>query len=898
MKPKQALRLLALLMALALPLAALAEEWGEMDLYDPAIYEGNVPVMTEPPEAELPTPPAMEWPQDGGEAAAQTAEEAADAPEAASETPAPEAEDASAEGVPSEADACAHGAWTALDEAALDALDPADRPKGASPRLTLEDFFGEGRHIYLSTIRCDACGAVGFYVSDVDYDVEGEAVFGDSPWQLWTALLDGRFEPQTQLSSGASAVRLDVSSLQLGLKEKYALSVTDASGKAVVGAQFKSASTKIATVDASGVITARKTGTTKVGVKGPDGSVAYCTVKVLKAPSKVTLSDRTRALALNESFRLTFSLPKKSAGRVTFSSGNPDVVAVEADGTVRPVSAGDAVVTATAYNGKKAQCKVKVLDGDAPTFVELDAASLTLGVGEKRALTPSVDFGAATLYAYSTKNKKIARVSADGVVTARKAGATTIAVMTHNGKTALCTVKVLKAPAKVTLSEGKLSLSAGQTWPLTAALSSGSVGAVAWASSNPAVVTVDENGLVTAVADGAATVTVMTYNKKKATCKVVVSGAGQPSQPAAVTGGFDAASASLAQGAKQPLTGWVKVEGGALDGVAVYVDDAAKPALSSTACKGKSAVRLEELFTLDASAAPFKAAGAYTLKLYASVGGKVTGQPLAQMTLTVEAPLPTGQAKMLENLKKDTSLGLGTKKDAIVSVVALLMESGYEPAFAAGVAANVYAEGSYGFFESSKYITYPKKRPRYFCYLDGGEYYKNGVLTTVYLSAAEYKTYKGKAEKQLRYAEENFYRNRYSGKYAWDVNLTQLEALLADLEKGGWVGKFGLGVTQWTGSRTKYLVGFYRKHAGKGNTITKAQVMAAENEAILAELKGAYAFIYSNWKSANGNLKTEAAAGSAGSLICLKYEIPATKETQAVIRSTKAKAIYRVMAGN
>ena len=130
------------------------------------------------------------------------------------------------------------------------------------------------------------------------------------------------------------------------------------------------------------------------------------------------------------------------------------------------------------------------------------------------------------------------------------------------------------------------------------------------------------------------------------------------------------------------------------------------------------------------------------------------------------------------------------------------------------------------------------------------------------------------------------------------MNLTQLEALLADLEKGGWVGKFGLGVTQWTGSRTKYLVGFYRKHAGKGNTITKAQVMAAENEAILAELKGAYAFIYSNWKSANGNLKTEAAAGSAGSLICLKYEIPATKETQAVIRSTKAKAIYRVMAGN
>ena len=256
--------------------------------------------------------------------------------------------------------------------------------------------------------------------------------------------------------------------------------------------------------------------------------------------------------------------------------------------------------------------------------------------------------------------------------------------------------------------------------------------------------------------------------------------------------------------------------------------------------------------------------------------------------------------KMVANLR--ASSALGSKRDAIANVVELLIANGFEPAFAAGVGANIYSEGTYGLFESSRYVTNPKARPRYFCYLDGGEYYStvNGVstLTAVYMSAEEMKTYTGEAEARLRFGEENFYLNNYSRKYVQDVNLSELEALMNALAAGGWEGKFGLGIVQWTGGRTRTLVSFYRKHAGSGDSITAAQVIEAENEMILYDFKGSYSGVYSSWKSENkGDLACAEAARSAGALVCTRYEIPVDKESKAVTRGSKAREIYQIMMG-
>ena len=75
----------------------------------------------------------------------------------------------------------------------------------------------------------------------------------------------------------------------------------------------------------------------------------------------------------------------------------------------------------------------------------------------------------------------------------------------------------------VTLNKATLTLAAGASETLTATVTPAKAehGALTWTSSNPAVATTDQNGKVTAVANGTAFITVAVAGKT-ATCKVTV----------------------------------------------------------------------------------------------------------------------------------------------------------------------------------------------------------------------------------------------------------------------------------------------------------------------------------------------------------------------------------------
>lgn len=88
--------------------------------------------------------------------------------------------------------------------------------------------------------------------------------------------------------------------------------------------------------------------------------------------------------------------------------------------------------------------------------------------------------------------------------------------------------------SKVTLNMTSLSLKPGTTGQLTATVtpSTATDKAVSWKSSAPAVATVDDDGLVTAVANGSANITVTTDDGgKTATCAVTVSNGGSTVDP-------------------------------------------------------------------------------------------------------------------------------------------------------------------------------------------------------------------------------------------------------------------------------------------------------------------------------------------------------------------------------
>jgi len=176
------------------------------------------------------------------------------------------------------------------------------------------------------------------------------------------------------------------------------------------------------------------------------------------------------------------------------------------------------------------------------TGVSLNKPTISLIVGTSERLTVTVEPANAAnkTVTWSSDNSAVATVDNDGIVTAVAAGTATITVTTQDGnKTATCEVTVTPPVinvTNVTLNKSDLSLIIGGTEQLTATIEPDNATdkMVTWSSSNTAVATVDNDGIVTAVAAGIAIITVTTQDGDKiATCTVKVEDTSDCSTPIA-----------------------------------------------------------------------------------------------------------------------------------------------------------------------------------------------------------------------------------------------------------------------------------------------------------------------------------------------------------------------------
>ena len=143
--------------------------------------------------------------------------------------------------------------------------------------------------------------------------------------------------------------------------------------------------------------------------------------------------------------------------------------------------------------------------------VKLNQTSATLEVGGTVSLTATVSPSNATDKAvtWSTSNAGVATVS-NGLVTAAGEGSATITAMA-GGKSATCSVQVARktvAVTGITLNESELNLYLGDSFQLEATVSPADATdkTVTWRSEDPALASIDQNGLVTAVNPGLCTV--------------------------------------------------------------------------------------------------------------------------------------------------------------------------------------------------------------------------------------------------------------------------------------------------------------------------------------------------------------------------------------------------------
>lgn len=206
----------------------------------------------------------------------------------------------------------------------------------------------------------------------------------------------------------------------------------------------------------------------------------------------------------------------------SWSSSSPSVAMVDDYGIVTAYKAGSTVITCRTEYGEYATCRVTVTkEEDRPALNESNF-TLTMKYND---LNPTKQLyltrGNGYLYGWSSSNSAVASVNSNGLVTAIAPGSATITALC-NGRPVSCNVNVSSDIGKLKLSKDTMLLKAIGGAEGLGAVVDGSGVAASWTSSNPAVASVDANGVVTALADGEAVITAVAPNGSTASCTVYV----------------------------------------------------------------------------------------------------------------------------------------------------------------------------------------------------------------------------------------------------------------------------------------------------------------------------------------------------------------------------------------
>ena len=310
---------------------------------------------------------------------------------------------------------------------------------------------------------------------------------------------------------------------------------------------WSSSNTSVASVNEKGEVSGVSAGSAIVTVTTFDGGhTATCNVNVDPIfVTGVTVSPTSLALNPGESVQLSATITPKDATNpnVIWSSSNSRNVSVNQNGLVNMAarSSGGATITVTTEDGDYiAICEVSLyvsvtgitLDKDVH-YMPSNTTSITAPV-TATVLPSSASDQSIT---WSSSNGLIATVSATGNITSRLTGTCTITATTNDGGfTASYTLYVGTRVTGVTLNKASTYLYA----PIYADASNPSSEQliatiepanavnknVTWSSSNPAIATVDQKGVVTVITTEhhkQCTITVTTQDgSKTASCVVHV----------------------------------------------------------------------------------------------------------------------------------------------------------------------------------------------------------------------------------------------------------------------------------------------------------------------------------------------------------------------------------------
>lgn len=250
--------------------------------------------------------------------------------------------------------------------------------------------------------------------------------------------------------------------------------------------------------------------------------------------TKITLPAAFTLSSFGETYTLSpaFSPGNATNQNMVWSSSNSAIATVSKTGVVTAVSNGTATITASSTDGsyKSATSAITVNVKIFVTAIAIPATATIPTIGATTALSAIVAPGDATnkTLAWSSSNDAVATVSANGVVTAVSNGKATITATSTDGsnKSDNCivtvTAKILVTSVTLPATDTLTKIGENRTLKATITPANATDQALTWSSSNPAIATVSEKGVVTAVSNGTATITATTQDGSNKTGTSVI----------------------------------------------------------------------------------------------------------------------------------------------------------------------------------------------------------------------------------------------------------------------------------------------------------------------------------------------------------------------------------------
>ncbi len=313
-------------------------------------------------------------------------------------------------------------------------------------------------------------------------------------------------------------------SMYTGSTYQLVANVTDRT----VPVTWKSTNESFATVDANGLVTAKKaTGTNVVKIiasqiiDGVEKTIS-CNVVIQPAVTSITLSHSNIELAIGEYQMIKATVkPDGIAGtKLTWMSTDTSIFQItdttELTATILAKAGGTAVLTAlNSENVVVAYCKVTVTQG--ATGLKLSTTSQTVKLSDKTyqlyaELVP--DNTTDTTIIWSSQDTSVATVDEKGKVTFKNTGKVTISAQSKDNPLliAYCTFTIRSQVSGISLDDTEIEMYSGENRRLSYMISPSNATNknVTWTSFNTSVVTVDNTGMLVAKGAGMTQVMVMT----------------------------------------------------------------------------------------------------------------------------------------------------------------------------------------------------------------------------------------------------------------------------------------------------------------------------------------------------------------------------------------------------